>query len=105
MSFTIDVMNQVHDKLSTLQALPLVGPIIFSPIKGVVGISQAVVSCALGALFVLASILTCGQIDALKNGAAISLAHVVLGMSAAGYALLNIATLGIAGCIFSDLYK
>ena len=55
----MSLLGQVQSSLSTLQAIPLAGPIMVSPVKVLVSKVQMISGLALGAIYGGAAVGTC----------------------------------------------
>lgn len=96
------VTNALQTNLSRLQAIPVVGPVVFSPAKAVLSTAQMVAGLAVGILFGAAAT-TCGilGLHPFAAGAGIISLHgfasSISGFGSLFYACANIATLGVLG--------
>ena len=98
------IINEVQTGLSSLQAIPIVGPLVFSPAKIVLGTAQVVAGLATGIFFGMlatsAAILELRKIsEGFGEGAKIGFTESILGFGSLFYASLNMATLGILGLV------
>lgn len=88
------VMWEVQRGLSRAQAIPLIGPLVVSPLKAAVSLVQFVVgfffSVICGSLCVM-GVLS----ERLATSTFTALKHTGLGFIGLGYSLMNIFTLGI----------
>jgi len=94
--------SDLQKKLNILQALPIVGPVVFSPIKALVSKVQIIASVTLGVSFGCESI--CASMQGMKQTAEHYDKHLVKSFNAAIegavnflYASINFATFGIVG--------
>lgn len=96
------IIDQLQTGLSKLQAIPVVGPSIFSPCKALLSTAQMIVGLAYGVLFgfvgTSAAVLGLNKIaQPILHVASEALAEAVLGFGSLFYACSNMATLGILG--------
>lgn len=102
-------INRVQAQLSILQAIPIAGPLVYSPIKAVVSIAQIVGGVAQTAFYGMQAPLVIGfgsnreirdNMDNLIEG----LQHIFWGTIGLEYSTLNIATFGIAGFFIETVF-
>lgn len=95
-------MNRIQAKLSIMQAIPIVGPMVYSPAKAMVSAAQVVVGLAKTVFYTMLMPLVvgfgsdrevCENVDDLIEG----LHHVIWGTIGLQYSIINMGTLGIAG--------
>jgi len=89
------IMRRVQSKLSEFQAVPVVGPLIGSPIKATVSTVQAV--AGLGAAIILAPVAAVTKNEKVIDYTCESFGQCGYGVMGLAYSIANIVTLGILG--------
>lgn len=90
---TVTAMYDVQRSLSTSQNIPIVGPLIASPIKAVISTAQLI--SAIAATVFLGSLAVVTWDETLRILTFEAIAHCGLGLIGLIYSLSNIITLGI----------
>lgn len=91
----IIAMVYIQRNLSQAQATPIVGPLVVSPVKGVVSLAQIIVGIAGTILFGTLALLSWN--DTMFKYAAKSLGHVGIGFTGFVYSISNFISLGLVG--------
>lgn len=97
-------VDGLQGRLRNWQAYPIIGPVIFSPIKAIISLVQLVLGMLVYIFAKLAASLCCSKCCAgLKNKIqhVVNQAHhnMVIGLGELYYSLTNMATIGIVGYI------
>ena len=96
------IVDQVQSELSFLQAMPLYGPLIFSPLKMCVSLVQMISGLAVGVIFGIGT-LVAAAVDArslrdrMSKVADSAFDHSAKGAIHLIYATVNLASLGFIG--------
>jgi hypothetical protein len=97
----MSLIGAVQSKLSTLQAIPLAGPVLFSPIKALVSKVQIISGAVLGTVYAGATpagyILDSRLGSDMAHASLYQFGEMVDGVGSLGYAFANVATLGVLG--------
>ncbi len=88
-------MNNLQNATSRLQAIPVLGPLVVSPIKAFISICQLVAALATKIIFSTATLFTDNNFCKKANLAANH--HIATGLSHFTYSALNVLSLGIFG--------
>lgn len=91
---TLASMGNCQRAMSRAAAIPIVGPIFVSPVKGLVSLAQMVAGLA-GAIF-FGSLSVCLKNDWYVETGLVAIGHVGMGALGFVYSVSNIATLGLA---------
>ncbi len=100
---SIQTMFDFQRNLSRLQAIPVMGFVVVSPVKAVFGIAQMVLGVALVIIGCVGHLLTLGQTDCIPKLIDISAQHVLIGGFATGYAIANITTFGLLSILIEGV--
>lgn len=92
---TFSIISKVQSNLSTYQAVPIVGPIVVSPIKA--SMSSLQISGGLAAGLGFAATTLISDNNKLKDYTIDSFAECGNGVISLAYSIVNIASLGIVG--------
>lgn len=100
-----DRIKNMQEKLDELQAIPIIGPVIFSPVKAVVSIAGIINGLALGIFYGVATVIN-RMTDrsyfnfvyyGLKRDAEKGFSSAVEGVGNLLYSAVNICSIGIVG--------
>lgn len=115
MSFGFDglkgpgIMLDVQKGLSKAQAVPVVGPLIGSPVKALVSLIELVVGFIFAVVLGIVSVLGCCCSNNFANeagkGAFTAGTHALLGLWGIGYSAANFLTLGILGFVIEEPFN
>ena len=94
-------MCDFQSRLSYMQAFPLLGPLIVSPIKAVISCAEIVAGVACTIIFGTISLISLFQLSWSRRGIIDGIGHVGLGSLGFIASVLNIATLGISGVVYN----
>ena len=93
----LEPMWNVQRTLSRFQAVPLLGPVVGSPIKAMVSTAQIV--AAFVAIIFWGSLFSITQSSSMFDRTATSLGHLTMGAAGLAYSIVNLFTLGLSGFI------
>lgn len=109
----VECIDNTQRTFSIRQTIPVIGPILFSPIKALTSLVEIIMGIALSVIFLVAGILCC--CSCYLYGKSIEcITHTVTGTASLIYSLANILTLGILGYVietggckrkYSDLFS
>ena len=88
-------MFHIQRRLSFAQAIPIVGPLIFSPMKAMVSTAQIIAGIAGSIIFSLGFCLT--ESPASREGLKNSGIHVMMRLTSLSYSAVNFFSYGIIG--------
>lgn len=92
----------LQETLSHAQAYPLVGPVVFSPIKALISLVQSIIYLLFASIHLLLAACCFLNVNArndFANGALNSFGCATYALTHLGYSLLNILSLGILGFV------
>ena len=95
MTTSVERMWEVQRRLSFTQAIPIIGPLIFSPVKAFVSTAQIIASLA-SAIFLGIGFCLTNDFTILERLQEANL-HIVLGGCSLAYAIINFSSYGLAG--------
>ncbi len=91
----LEPMFEVQRGLSRFQAVPLLGPIVGSPIKALISTAQIVV--AFVAMIFYSSLFSFTRSQTMFERTATSFGHLTMGAVGLAYSIMNLCTLGMGG--------
>ncbi len=94
---SLQIMGCYQKKLSQAQAVPLIGPLLVSPVKAVVSLEQIIGGVAMTAILGSVGVIT--QNNWFIDKAVEGFDHVGQGVCSYSYAVINVCTFGIAGAV------
>lgn len=100
---SVSTMFQVQRTLSKAQAIPLVGPVVFSPVKAVVSLAQIIAGVAGTILFGTVGFFT--DSPSILKPLGHSIGHMGMGLTSFVYSGINMATLGLFGISMEGLFS
>lgn len=90
-------MYHTQRALSKAQAIPFIGPVVFSPIKFVVGFVQVISGVAVSVFAMLGAIIS--QSELFDDMGTAAFGHILMGSLGMGYSAANMASWGLLGLL------